>query len=245
MHTAEGRAHLSSNSKPLWSLLPEGALKLQLLAELAELVQLTTRELSSLWMPGAGPTPMGAQRKRGGNSGGSAGGAGGAAPSWPPSGGRSAWPPARPGLRAQPTSRADHAARLLLGQSHLWETLTNEYHAMLCELPMPHGGLFVWLEAQLHEHGPVNWTALRAEIAGQSFETLALRLMSGPTAPSEHSEEAAQELNNVLLRLSVDRIDAEMKDIAPLVAEAAMGQRYRALDARRKVLQAQIAALKM
>jgi len=49
----------------------------------------------------------------------------------------------------------------------------------------------------------------------------------------------------VLLRLSVDRIDAEMKDIAPLVAEAAMGQRYRALDARRKVLQAQIAALKM
>jgi len=133
----------------------------------------------------------------------------------------------------------------LLGQSHLWETLTNEYHAMLCELPMPHGGLFVWLEAQLHEHGPVNWTALRAEIAGQSFEPLALRLMSGPTAPSEHSEEAAQELNNVLLRLSVDRIDAEMKDIAPLVAEAAMGQRYRALDARRKVLQAQIAALKM
>ena len=242
LHSAEGRAHLSSNAKPLWSLLPEGALKLQLLAELAELVQLTTRELSSLWMPGAGPAQGGAPRKRGVNAGASASGA---APTWTKTGGRSPWPPARPGLRAQPTSRADHAARLLLGQSHLWESLTDGNHAMLCELPMPHGGLFVWLEAQLHEHGPVNWTALRAELAGQAFETLALHLMSGPTAPSEHSEEAAQELNNVLLRLSVDRIDAEMKDIAPLVGEAAMGQRYRTLDARRKLLQAQIAALKM
>ncbi len=242
LHSAEGRAHLSSNAKPLWSLLPEGALKLQLLAELAELVQLTTRELSSLWMPGAGPAQGGAPRKRGVNAGASASGT---APTWAKTSSRSPWPPTRPGLRAQPTSRADHAARLLLGQSHLWESLTDGNHAMLCELPMPHGGLFVWLEAQLHEHGPVNWTALRAELAGQAFETLALHLMSGPTAPSEHSEEAAQELNNVLLRLSVDRIDAEMKDIAPLVGEAAMGQRYRTLDARRKLLQAQIAAQKM
>ena len=247
LHSAEGRAHLSSNAKPLWSLLPEGALKLQLLAELAELVQLTTRELSSLWIPGAGAANTGAPRKRGANTGGVGGGS---ASSWGNSNGRNAraWPVARPGLRAQPASRADHAARLLLGQSHLWETLTNEYHAMLCELPMPHGGLFVWLESQLHEHGPVNWTALRAEVVGQAFETLALHLMSGPTAhtaPSEHSEEAAQELHNVLLRLSVDRIDAEMKEIAPSVAEATMGQRYRALDARRKALQLEISALNM
>jgi hypothetical protein len=69
--------------------------------------------------------------------------------------------------------------------------------------------------------------------------------MSGPTAPSEHGEEAAQELHNVLLRLSVDRIDAEMKEIAPSVAEATMGQRYRALDARRKALQLEISALNM
>ena len=49
----------------------------------------------------------------------------------------------------------------------------------------------------------------------------------------------------MLLRLSVDRIDAEMKEIAPSVAEAAMGQRYRALDARRKALQLEISALNM
>ena len=38
---------------------------------------------------------------------------------------------------------------------------------------------------------------------------------------------------------------AQIIDLADQFAEAAMGQRYRALDARRKVLQAQIAALKM
>ena len=40
--TAEGRAHMASNARPLWSALPEGALKRQLLGEIADLVQLGT-----------------------------------------------------------------------------------------------------------------------------------------------------------------------------------------------------------
>jgi len=51
LNTAEGRAHLASNAKPLWTVMPEGALKLQLLGEIADLVQLTGRELSALWNP--------------------------------------------------------------------------------------------------------------------------------------------------------------------------------------------------
>jgi DNA primase len=42
--TAEGRAHLASNAKPLWNALPEGALKRQLLGDIAEQVQLHARE---------------------------------------------------------------------------------------------------------------------------------------------------------------------------------------------------------
>jgi DNA primase len=49
LNTAEGRAHMSSNAKPLWSLLPDGALKLQLLSELAAQVQLPSAELGALW----------------------------------------------------------------------------------------------------------------------------------------------------------------------------------------------------
>src|SRR3954463_8386347 len=47
--TAEGRAHMAANAKPLWSALPDGALKRQLLPEIAQLVQLDVRELASLW----------------------------------------------------------------------------------------------------------------------------------------------------------------------------------------------------
>ncbi|MPT54002.1 MULTISPECIES: DNA primase [Delftia] len=46
---AEGRAHMASNARPLWTALPDGALKRQLLGEIAELVQLDARDLSDLW----------------------------------------------------------------------------------------------------------------------------------------------------------------------------------------------------
>ena len=54
LDTAEGRAHLASNAKPLWSALPEGALKPQLLAEIAEQVMIDSRELLQLWQPASG-----------------------------------------------------------------------------------------------------------------------------------------------------------------------------------------------
>jgi DNA primase len=46
---AEGRARMAANARPLWSALPDGALKRQLLGELAELAQLTAADLSDLW----------------------------------------------------------------------------------------------------------------------------------------------------------------------------------------------------
>ncbi len=46
---AEGRAHMASNARPLWTALPDGALKRQLLGEIADLVQLQARDLSELW----------------------------------------------------------------------------------------------------------------------------------------------------------------------------------------------------
>ncbi len=46
---AEGRAHMANNARPLWSLLPDGVLKRQLLSEIASLVQLDARDVSELW----------------------------------------------------------------------------------------------------------------------------------------------------------------------------------------------------
>ena len=49
LSSAEGRARMLSQARPLWQVLPDGALRIQLLGELADLVQLTPRELGELW----------------------------------------------------------------------------------------------------------------------------------------------------------------------------------------------------
>ncbi|MDQ3059655.1 MAG: DNA primase [Pseudomonadota bacterium] len=49
LDTAEGRAHMASNARPLWSALPEGGLKPQLLAEIADQVMMDSRDLLQLW----------------------------------------------------------------------------------------------------------------------------------------------------------------------------------------------------
>lgn len=51
LDTAEGRAHMASNARPLWSLLPDGAMKPQLLAEIADKVMIDSRDLLGLWQP--------------------------------------------------------------------------------------------------------------------------------------------------------------------------------------------------
>ncbi|WP_213956248.1 DNA primase [Variovorax sp. dw_954] len=53
--TAEGRARMTSNVRPLWTAMPDGALKRQLLEEIAGLVQLGSQALTDLWKPAAPP----------------------------------------------------------------------------------------------------------------------------------------------------------------------------------------------
>ncbi len=222
LNTAEGRAHLSSNAKPLWEQLPEGALKLQLIAELAELVQLTTRELNELWVPLA----MAAKGSRD-------------APRWKSA---NPYPPREtrsrvPG-RAQPASRADHAARILLGQSALWESLSSEDHALLCGLPQPHGPLFAWLESQLHDQGPQAWDNLRSGLQGHTAQEKAEQIMAGSTVSVEPSTESAPELRDLLNRMLVEQIkEQETEAIEASKADPTALQRYRELQVRRRQLE--------
>jgi DNA primase len=61
--TAEGRARLLSNAKPLWHALPEGVLKMQLLSELASVAGLGVADLSRLWQTSSAP-PRGDRQER-------------------------------------------------------------------------------------------------------------------------------------------------------------------------------------
>jgi DNA primase len=238
--SAEGRAHMAANAKPLWTALPEGALKMQLMTELAAQAQLDSEQLNVLWAPAAAETrtdadgwrkgrgpDAGAQPKRSGtrNDHGSY---------------RSQRP--RTALRAQPASRADHAVRILLGHSELWETLTDEDHGLLCELPAPHGPLMTWLEAQLHEHGPLVWGALREELQSHEAQELAVRLMADQVvsngATAEISSDSGAELRDLLNRMLVDRIkEQETRAIEESTLDPAALVRYRQLHARRQQLE--------
>ncbi|MBP7564669.1 MAG: DNA primase [Burkholderiaceae bacterium] len=257
--TAEGRAHMASNARPLWQALPDGALRRQLLGELAGLVQLSAQELADLWSrsaasgpgrtapraepqqepAGDGAPPRPAHGWREGNGTG-----GGSRPPW-----KSKAPARSPGRRVQPMSRADHAARLLLAHMHAWERLSSEEHAMLCELPEPHGPLFAWIDSQFHEHGPLTWTHLREALPGQPFESLADRLMAGadvlalvPDATAgAHAamQEWEAELRDLLKRMLVERLKAlEAQAIEESSLDPSALERYRALYARRRELEA-------
>ena len=221
LNTAEGRAHMASNARPLWSQMPDGALKRQLLAELAALVQLSSHELTELWAPAA------ASKER-------------------PFAGRSQGQTyqkrtPRPPLagRILPPGRADHAARLLLGHSAIWDSLSSEDHALLCELPEPHGPLIAWLEGQLHEHGPQPWAALREGLREHPSETLALKLMAGSGLAHEtDGDETLQELRSLLTRMLVEHLKAqETEAIEASKTDPSALQRYRELQARRRALE--------
>jgi DNA primase len=216
--TAEGRAHMAANAKPLWTALPDGALKRQLLSEIAEQVQLSAQELEHLWGLATART---VPRPRSGDAGGPA------APR-PRAG--------RPG-RAAPVSRADHAVRLLLGHSPAWEQLSHEDHALLCELPGPHGQLLSWLDSQLHEHGPLPWGSLREALQGHECETLAMKLMAESAPGSTGLAESIAELRDLLDRTLVDRLKAQ----ETAAIETGDHQRYRELHARRRGLETSLA----
>jgi DNA primase len=234
LHTAEGRSHMASNAKPLWMLLPEGAFKLQLLAEIADLVQLASRELTDLWLPKPASSPSDKPKRykedseqRNEYEG------------YKPNSRKKQASRPRLGSRAMPASRADHATRMLLGDMAALEVLSVEDHTMLCELPPPHGPLFVWLEAQLHEHGPQPWIALREGLRGHDEEELALRLMADHEAATEdEAAESAIELRNLLNRLLIDRLTVqETEALEEAKADPIAYLRYREFYTRRRALQ--------
>ena len=304
LQTAEGRARLSSQARPLWQWLPEGALKQQLLSELAQLIQLETSGLEKLWSQqaatdqrfassgGRSHNPAPAAPATGNAAGLNAAvsalsepspldGQFNAPPSWASDGAyasgnptwqrkNSSWTPnskfgnsrfkreqapVYTGPRTVPASRADHAARLLLSNMALWESLASEDHAMLCALPDPHGPLFAWLESQFHEQGALGWSTLRDLMLGQSFAEEATRWMAqdklNAIAGSEEAtppdpQEARQELRRLLNLLMIDRLkqlETEALTQASSGQDPEAQQRWRSLHERRKALMAAAAAL--
>ncbi|MBY0454656.1 MAG: DNA primase [Burkholderiaceae bacterium] len=254
--TPEGRAHMSSNARALWTPLPDGALKRQLLAELAALAQLTTNDLTELWgqasaregarAPHAGsplrPSSLGDESRGWGHSDSSGSPAVFTRRNFARRPQPSEWPSAGHGTRTPPVSRADHAARLLLSHMDFLDELSHEDQATLCALAAPHGALFGWIEEQFHEHGAQPWAVLREALRGHACEALAVRLMTGSHAQTEGDlHELHEELRGLLNRILAEQLRIqerqEMQALSAAPSDPEALQRYRSLQARRVALE--------
>jgi DNA primase len=152
--TAEGRARFLATARPLWSTLPDGMLKRQLLGEIASRAALPTEELAGAWRAGSTgrtrpPAPAATQSR-----------------------------PRRP-ARSVMRQPADRLAWLLLLESRWWDSLSAADHRVLCALPGWHGELFRLIDRETAERGAVPWAALRERIAGEDWAASAISLVDG------------------------------------------------------------------
>ena len=283
--SAEGRARMTSQARPLWSALPDGALKRQLIGELAEKCGLGSQDLLQIWQqandgprwrrapqpevpPAADTHSMGQTTDfyeqpttsasytpenagyapaSGGEYGsgyakkrfdkGSYSGKGFGGSKWrkdPP-------PPRMLGQRKAGGSRGDRAVGLLLTHATAWQSLSADDHAMLAQLPGAPGAVFTWLEAQMHEHGPQPWGAMREALRGHEHEAFACAQAEQLVSTDESEDPDVEEIREVMTRLRIERLKAQENEAIALASQdPGQLQRYRELQAERKALEHRI-----
>jgi DNA primase len=243
MNTAEGRARMLAQAKPLWSALPEGALQRQLLGELASKANLPLDDLNVLWKAGAGRSGGARSQRDTGHDGpsdpdGHEGGARGPGDGqWRPRsadsrGGKFGGRPSNPKYaardreaaelaamrripRSAPKTPESRAVQMLFGHPEYWDQLSVDEHAMLHALPAPHGPLVAWLERDHSEHGPRSWAILSHALRDDpELGAEALSIADGDADPDATYAD---------LRRAVDTIlDRELKaQTQSLIAQAA------------------------
>ena len=208
--SAEGRARMLAMAKPLWQALPEGALRRQLLPELARHAQMEPGDLASLWGQAAAAArpAQGALR-----------------------------PPSRASTRRAPAGLADQALRLLLRHNEWWEQLSGEDHGLLHELGGTHGEVLAWLERQITEHGPQTWAALDEAMADEAWATLARGWLKTVAVDEEHGFE---DLQRVLQRMWIEALGDDAHALANAEPDADGLVRLRQLRERIASLKASL-----
>lgn len=223
LDSAEGRAKLLANAKPLWAALPDGALKLQLLGELAQAGGLATPDLAQLWQTTSAP-------RRAADASLSPG---------PDSTQRRPAPPrpTRMSNRAAPASPADTALRMLLLHSDWWQQLDADDHELLAGLPPLHGPLCGWLERYLHEHGPTSWAVLEQALQDTEWIDAVPRLVPQSVLADEMQ---FADLRRVVDGMWIKSLQTQQEALIQQVATDPQAlTRWRELEARRKQLLAQ------
>ncbi len=220
--SAEGRALLASQARPLWLALPDGVLKTQLLGEFADLVGIGNRELQRLWL---GDSSAKTQRTASpGQSGGK--------PRETSAPRRSSSPVS---MRRKAPTRQDRALQILFTDMAQWSALALPQQHMLMDLPAPHGRLFSWLDSQSQEHGVQPLAALREGLRGHEDEDMLMQLLA--SAPVDMDNDVS-ELQSIMLELEKAHVSSQIDDLTRRMASDP------AAYAQIKVLNSRLASLK-
>ncbi|MBS0448282.1 MAG: DNA primase [Proteobacteria bacterium] len=190
LDSAEGRARLVAQARPLIARLPPGVLRGQIVAQLAETARIAPSEL--------GETPPA-----------TSGGAGPAARDRAPS--REPRRSRRP--LATMASSLDRAVWMLVQRSELWERLGHDAHDLLSDQPPPYGDFFAWLDRIVHDQGTLAAGALLDEMsdaaAPEAFGALAARVRQFHDMPV--GDEAHVEMGVILDRLRLQLVGGELE----------------------------------
>ena len=220
--TAEGRALLASQAKPLWLSMPDGVLKTQLLADFADLVGIGNRELQNLWMGAANKSAARTPRSTAETN------------TLKQPFARSTPAPRGLPMRRKAPSRQDRALQILFADMGQWGGLSQHQHKMLMDLPAPHGVLLTWLDQQWHEHGVQPLAALREGLRGHAHETTLMRLIDD--APPDMENDAG-ELESILNGLEKLQLAAQIDDLTQRMgSDPAAYAQIKQLNARLAVL---------
>ena len=218
LDTAEGRAHMLADARPLWSALPDGALKRQLVGELATLGRLEAGELLTLW--------------------------GGASAARFERDSVAARPPPRRASRLGKgtASLLDRAVWLLLQRCEMWSDLDGGSHDVLAAQPAPYDMFFSCIERCLHDQGAVApaalLEALRAKAEAENDGSAVLARIAEFHDP-EAGADVAQELALVVSKLRLQAVDDELKLLFESGVQSPDAQlRSRELMAARRSLKA-------
>jgi DNA primase len=234
--TAEGRARMLAQARPLLEALPAGLLREQLLAELAERGHVAVATLASHWAQAvrpAKPADEPAPRRYTGRA------AAAAAP-----------------RRSLPATgkRLERAARIVLRHADLWLDLGDHAHEVLVGQPSPFGEFFAAVDRIIHDQGALPMAAMLHEMgvrndstggqphhdaagAAEAVPALLRRLLELDDIGDE--EQPRAQMDAVLHHLAEQAVDDELQMLAESgeLSEAAM-TRGRQLVAQRNHLRA-------
>jgi DNA primase len=214
--SAEGRAHMLANAKPLWSALPDGTLKRQLLTDIAAAARDDVDQLLRQWGHAPARAPASAPAPRP--------------------------PPRRAGRVSKGAANLlDRAIWLLLQRSEVWAQLDGEAHDLLAGQPAPYGALFGGVERCVHEHGTLAPAAMLAELRDHAQHddpgTAAVLARIADFHDPEPEADIGHELSLVITKLRLTAVDEELKALFDSGAQSpdALRRSRELMDERRRL----------